>query len=157
MFSALVIRDLATTIESLHQPQLASSPLIVVCGNQHLKVLASDAWARQAGVQAGDSRKQAELHCPDAVVLHAREEVYRRLFAEVTADLVDHIDKVEAQYDPGNALWIVNAHHKDEAGYPAGADSVALGWPGFNRHGQQQICGADRRHQRRGSSQGGGG
>ena len=114
MFSALVIRDLAATIESLHQPQLVSSPLIVVCGNQHLKVLASDAWARQAGVQAGDSRKQAELHCPDAVVLHAREEVYRRLFAEVTADLVDHIDKVEAQYDPGNALWIVNAHHKDE-------------------------------------------
>ena len=49
MFSALVIRDLAATIESLHQPQLASRPLIVVSGNGHLKVLASDAWARQAG------------------------------------------------------------------------------------------------------------
>ena len=114
MFSALVIRDLAATIEGLHQPRLAGRPVIVVSGNGHLKVLGTDAWARQAGVQAGDSRKQAEFQCPDAAVVPAREEVYRRLFDEVTADLAHHIDKVEPHYDPGNALWYVQTQHREE-------------------------------------------
>ena len=127
MFSALVMRDLAATIESLHQPRLAGGPVIVVCGNGHLKVLATDAWARQAGVQAGDSRKQAELHCPNAVMAHAREEVYRRLFDEVTADLAHHIDKVEPQYDPGDALWLVNTHHKQELDVLRGRIQMHLG------------------------------
>ena len=43
MLSALVIRDLAATIESSHQPRLAGSPLIVVCGAGQPKVLATDA------------------------------------------------------------------------------------------------------------------
>ena len=135
MFSALVIRDLAATIESLHQPQLASSPVIVVSGNGHLKVLGTDAWARQAGVHAGDSRKQAEFQCPDAAVVHAREEVYRRLFDAVTADLAHHIDKVEPHYHPGNALWYVQTQHQEELdvlrgriqSHLAGAVSIGTG------------------------------
>ena len=114
MFSALILRDLAAAIERLHQPRLANRPLIVLHGNGHQKVLATDDQARQAGVQAGDSRKQAELHCPQAALLQARDEVYRRLFAAATADLARHIDKVEAQYDPRDALWYVNAHHPEE-------------------------------------------
>ena len=43
MFSALVIRDLAATIERLHQPGLGERPLILLCGEHHLKVLATDA------------------------------------------------------------------------------------------------------------------
>ena len=127
MLSALVIRDLAATIESSHQPRLAGSPLIVVCGAGQPKVLATDARARQAGARVGDSRKQAELHCPDAVVAQAREEVYRRLFDEVTADLAHHIDKVEPQYDPGDALWLVNTHHQAELDVLRGRIQAHLG------------------------------
>ena len=111
MFSALVIWDLAAAIERLHQPSLAERPLIVVCGEHQVKVLASDSRAREAGVQAGDSRKQAELLCPNAVLLRARDEVYRRFFAEVTADLAQHIDKVEPHYQPGRAWWFVPTAH----------------------------------------------
>lgn len=114
MFSALVIRDLAATIETLFRPELASRPVIVVSGNQRLKVLGTDASARQAGVYAGDSLKQAEFQCPDAVFVHAREETYRRLFDEVTVDLTDHIDKVETYYDAGDALWYVKTPHQEE-------------------------------------------
>ncbi len=103
MFSALVIWDLAATIERLHQPGLAERLLVLLCGEHHLKVLVTDARARDAGVRPGDSRKQAELLCPNPAVTQARDEVYRRLFAEVTADLVGHIDKVEPCYQPGKA------------------------------------------------------
>ena len=114
MFSTLVIWDLAATIEGLHQPQLKERPLVVVCGEHHLKVLATDERAREAGVRPGDSRKQAELQCPNAAVLRARDEVYRRLFADVTADLARHIDKVEPCYYPGQAWWIVPTAHSEE-------------------------------------------
>ena len=98
MFSALVIHDLAATIERLQQPKLAGRPLVIVSGEHQLKVMATDERARQAGVRPGDSRKQAELHCPEATLLRARDEVYRRLFADVGADLAQHIDKVEPSY-----------------------------------------------------------
>ena len=114
MFSALVIWDLAATIERLHQPGLGERPLILLCGEHHLKVLATDAVARDAGVRTGDSRKQAELLCPNATVLPARDEVYRRLFAEVTADLAQHIDRVEPCYQPGKACWLVPSDHPGE-------------------------------------------
>ena len=114
MFSALVIWDLAATIERLHQPGLAARPLIVVSGEHQLKVLATDERAREAGARAGDSRKQAEFHCPGAAILRARDEVYRRLFAEVTADLAQHIDKVEPHYHPGRAWWVVQSDHPEE-------------------------------------------
>ena len=114
MFSALVIWDLAATIERLHQPGLEARPLIVVCGEHQLKVLATDARAREAGVRVGDSRKQAEWLCPNATLLRARDEVYRRLFAEVTADLAHHIDKVEPCYHPGLAWWYVPTDHSKE-------------------------------------------
>ncbi len=114
MFSALVIRDLAATIERLHHPRLGERPLILLCGEHHLKVLATDALARDAGARPGDSRKQAELLCPNAAVLPARDEVYRRLFAEVTADLAQQIDRVEPGYQPGRAWWIVRSDHPRE-------------------------------------------
>lgn len=41
-------------------------------GEKHLKVLATDAPARQAEVRIGDTRKQAALHRPDAAILPAR-------------------------------------------------------------------------------------
>lgn len=114
MFSALVIWDLAATIEGLHQPGLEARPLVVVCGEHQLKVLATDERAREAGVRVGDSRKQAEWLCPDAAILRARDEVYRRLFAEVSADLAHHIDKVEPCYHPGLAWWYVQTAHSAE-------------------------------------------
>ncbi|MCY4072376.1 MAG: hypothetical protein OXG60_13855 [Chloroflexi bacterium] len=114
MFSTLVIWDIAASIERQHQPQLCGSPLILMTGNQHLKVLATDALARQAGVQIGDTRKQAELHCPDAAILPAREDVYRRLFTEVIADLFHYVDKMEPRYSSGNAVLVVNTQHADE-------------------------------------------
>ncbi len=114
MFSALVISDLAATIERLHQPGLGERPLILLCGEHHLKVLGTDAVARDAGVRTGDSRKQAELLCPNATILPARDAVYRRLFAEVTADLAQHIDRVEPCYQPGQAWWIVSSDHPGE-------------------------------------------
>lgn len=114
MFSALVIHDLAATIERLHQPKLAGRPLVIVCGEHQLKVLATDERAREAGVSPGGSRKQAELHCPEATLLRARDEVYRRLFADVSADLAQHIDKVEPSYQPGRAWWIVATDHPSE-------------------------------------------
>ena len=114
MFSALVIWDLAATIERLHQPALGERPLILLCGEHHFKVLATDAKARAAAVRPGNSRKQAELLCPEAAVLSARDEVYRRLFAEVTAELAQIIDRVEACYQPGRAWWIVPSDHPHE-------------------------------------------
>ncbi len=114
MFSALVIRDLAATIERLHQPGLGERALILHCGEHQLKVLATDAQAREAGVRPGDRRVQAELLCPEAAVLPARDEVYRRLFAEVTADLAQHIDRVEPRYQPGKACWLVLSDHPRE-------------------------------------------
>ena len=114
MFSALVIQDLAATIERLHQPKLAGRPLVIVSGEHQLKVLATDQQAREAGVRIGDRRAQAELHCPEATLLRARDEVYRRLFADVSADLARHIDKVESGYQPGQACWIVSSDHPDE-------------------------------------------
>ena len=117
MFSAFVIWDVAASIERQHQPQLCRSPIIVMTGEQHLKVLAADALARQAGVRIGDTRKQAELHCADAAILPAREDVYRRLFTEVIADLFHYIDKVEPGYSPGNALLLVDARHADELNF----------------------------------------
>ena len=114
MFSTFVIWDVAASIERRHQPQLRRSPVIVMNGNQHLKVLATDALARQAGVQIGNTRKQAELHCSDAAILPAREDVYLRLFTEVIADLFHYVDKVEPRYTPGNALLVVNTQHIDE-------------------------------------------
>ena len=114
MFSALVIQDLAATIERLHQPKLAGRPLVIVSGEHQLKVLGTDQQAREAGVRIGDRRAQAELHCPEATLLRARDEVYRRLFADVSADLTRHIDKVESSYQPGQACWIVSSDHPDE-------------------------------------------
>ena len=114
MFSALVIQDLAATIERLHQPKLAGRPLVIVSGEHQLKVLGTDQQAREAGVRIGDRRAQAELHCPEATLLRARDEAYRRLFADVSADLARHIDKVESSYQPGQACWIVNSDHPDE-------------------------------------------
>ena len=114
MFSALVIHDLAATIERLHQPKLVGRPLVIVSGEHQLKVLATDERAREAGVRPGDSGKQAELHCPEATLLRARDEVYRRLFADVSADLAQHIDKVEPSYQPGRAWWIVATDHPSE-------------------------------------------
>ena len=114
MFSALVIQDLAATIERLHQPRLAGRPLVIVAGQHHLKALATDERARQAGVRVGDNRAQAQLHCPEAVILRARDEVYRRLFADVTAELARCIDKVEPCYQPGRAWWLVASDHPGE-------------------------------------------
>lgn len=117
MFSALVIHDLAATIKRLHQPGLAGRPLAIVCGEHHLKVLATDQRAREAGVRIGDSRAQAELHCPEATLLRARDEVYevyRRLFTDVSADLARHNDKVEPRYQPGPAWWVVATNHPQE-------------------------------------------
>ena len=127
MFSALVIWDLAATIERLHQPGLGDGPLVLLRGEHHLKVLASDAKARQAGVRPGDSRKQAELLCPNAAMLQAREQIYRRLFAEVTADLAQHIDKVEPGYQPGNAWWLVPTAHPQELEILRGRIDCLLG------------------------------
>ena len=127
MFSALVIWDLAATIERLHQPGLGERPLILPCGEHHLKVLATDARAREAGVCPGDSRKQAELLCPNAAVLPARDEVYRRLFAEVTADLAHHIDRVEPCYQPGKACWLVLSDHAQELEILRGRIECLLG------------------------------
>ena len=127
MFSALVIWDLAATIERLHQPGLAERPLVLLCGEHHLKVLATDAKAREAGARPGDSRKQAELLCPNAAVTQARDEVYRRLFAEVTADLVGHIDKVEPCYQPGKAWWFVCTDHPQELAILRGRIECLLG------------------------------
>ena len=114
MFSALAIRDLAATIERLQQPGLARQPLVLLAGEAQLKTLATDALAREAGVNAGDSRKQAELLCPEAALLPAREDAYRRCFDAVTADLARHIDKVEAHYQPGDACWLVETQHAAE-------------------------------------------
>ncbi len=114
MFSALVIQHLAATIERLQQPKLARRPLVIVRGERQLKTLATDERAREAGLRPGDSRAQAELRCPGALVLPAREEVYRRLFADVTADLARCIDKVEARYQPGRAWWLVASDHPQE-------------------------------------------
>ena len=117
MFSTFVIWDLAAAIERQHQPQLRRSPVIVMNGNRHLKVLATDALARQAGVRIGDTRKQAELHCSDAAILPAREDVYCRLFTEVIADLFHYVNKVEPRYSPDNALLVVNTQHADELAF----------------------------------------
>ena len=114
MFSALVIRDLAAAVERSQQPGLAGRPLVLLHGERQLKTLAIDALAREAGVQAGDSRKQAELLCPEAAWLPSREEVYRRCFDAVTVDLAAHIDRVEAQYDPGDGFWLVETAHDAE-------------------------------------------
>ena len=61
--------------------------------------------------------KQAELHCSDAAILPAREDVYRRLFNEVIADFFHYVDKVEPRYSPGNALLVVNTQHADELAF----------------------------------------
>ncbi len=114
MFSTFVIWDVAAAIERQHQPQLRRSPVILMTGNQHLKMLATDALARQAGVRIGDTRKQAELQCSNAAILPAREDVYRRLFTEVIADLFRYIDRVEPRYSPDSALLVVNTQHADE-------------------------------------------
>ncbi len=106
MLSALVIHDLAAAIERLQQPRLAGRPLIIGAGEHQLKAIASDERAREAGVRPGQSRKQAEWLCPEAAVLRARDEVYRRLFNETTADLARHIAKVEPHYQPGQACWL---------------------------------------------------
>lgn len=127
MFSALVIWDLAATIERLHQPALGQSPLIVLCGEHQVKVLATDARARAAGARPGDSRKQAELLCPNAAFLRARDDVYRRLFAEVTADLAQHIDKVEPGYHPDKACWLVLSDHPQELAILRGRVECLLG------------------------------
>ena len=127
MFSALVIWDLAAAIESLHQPRLGDAPLVLLSGEHHLKVLATDAKARQAGIRPGDSRKQAELLCPQARVIQARDQVYRRLFAEVTADLAQHIDKVEPRYQPGKACWLVPTAHERELAVLRGRVECLLG------------------------------
>lgn len=127
MFSALVIWDLAATIERLRQPGLGERPLIMLCGEHHLKVLATDARAREAGVRPGDSRKQAELLCPNAAVLPARDEVYRRLFNEVSADLAHHIDRVEPCYQPGKAWWLVLSDHPQELEILRGRVDCLLG------------------------------
>lgn len=127
MFSALVIWDLAAAIERLQQPRLAERPLVLLCGERHLKVLASDAKARQAGIRPGNSRKQAELLCPNASFLPAREQVYRRLFAEVTADLARHIDKVEPCYQPDKAWWLVATAHRQELAVLHGRVACLLG------------------------------
>ncbi len=127
MFSALVIWDLAATIERLQQPGLGEGPLILLCGEHHLKVLATDALARDAGVRPGDSRKQAELLCPHAALVQARDEVYRRLFAEVTADLAGHIDKVEPMYQPGKAWFFVPTDHPGELEILRGRVECLLG------------------------------
>lgn len=127
MFSALVIWNLAATIERLHQPALGECPLILLSGERHLKVLATDARAREAGARPGDSRKQAEFLCPNATVLLARDEVYRRLFAEVTADLAHHTDKVEPIYQPGKAWWFVCSEHPQELEILRGRVECLLG------------------------------
>ena len=114
MFSALVIQDLAATIERLHQPKLAGRPLVIVSGEHQLKALATDERARAAGVRIGDRRAQVELHCPEATLLRARDAVYRRLFADVSADLARHIDKVEPCCQPERAWWIVSSDHPRE-------------------------------------------
>lgn len=127
MFSALVIWDLAAVIERLHQPGLGGQALILLHGEQHRKVLATDARAREAGIRPGDSQKQAELLCPNATVLPARDEVYRRLFAEVTADLAHHIDRVEPRYLPGQASWLARSHHPQELEILRGRITCQLG------------------------------
>ena len=127
MFSALVIWDLAATIERRQRPGLGAGPLILLSGEQHLKVLATDAKARDAGVRPGDSRKKAELLCPNATVAQARAEVYRRCFAEVTADLAGHIDKVEPCYQPGQAWWFVQTDHPQELAILRGLIECLLG------------------------------
>ena len=127
MFSALVIWDLAATIERLHQPGLGERPLILLRGEHHLKALATDAVAREAGVRPGDSRKQAELLCPNAAFLPARDQVYRRLFAEVTAELARCIDKVEPCYQPGPAWWLVRSGHPGELEILRGRIECLLG------------------------------
>ena len=127
MFSALVIWDLAAAIERLQQPALGQSPLIVLCGEHQVKALATDSRARGAGVRPGDSRKQAELLCPNATFLRARDDVYRRLFAAVTADLAHHIDKVEPHYHPDKAAWLVRSDHPQELAILRGRVECLLG------------------------------
>ena len=157
MFSALVIWDLAATIEGLHQPGLVARPLVVVCGEHQLKVLATDERAREAGVRVGDSRKQAEWLCPDAAILRARDEVYRRLFAEVSADLAHHIDKVEPCYHPGLAWWYVQTTLTSAELEGPCASGFAVNWGGRVTigTGSGNIPGAGGRGERGGALPGG--
>lgn len=70
-------------------------------------MLAVDHLAYGAGVEIGITQKQAELLCPTANAFRAREDVYRRVFDELTAALIKDIGKIEAVYHPRNALWYV--------------------------------------------------
>ena len=114
MFSALVIWDFAVSVERQQQPDLARRPLILLHGEHQLRALAVDALARDAGARPGDSRRQTAWLCPQAAFLHAREEVYRRVFAALTSDLAQQIDKVEPHYQPDQACFFVKSGHKRE-------------------------------------------
>lgn len=107
VLSCLIVRNLAVTIERLHQPNLRSEPLILLTGNKRLRVLAVDNLAYETGVEIGITQKQAELLCPTANAFRARDDVYRRVFDEMTAALLREIGKLEAVYHPRNALWYV--------------------------------------------------
>ena len=114
MFSALVIADFAVSVERQQQPDLADRPLILLHGEHQLRALAVDALARDAGARPGDSRRQAAWLCPQATFLHARPEVYRRVFAALTSDLAQQIDKVEPHYQPERACFFVQSGHARE-------------------------------------------
>lgn len=114
MVSVLIVRDLAASIEHQHNPNLKTVPLILLTGNKRLRVLATNLLARHAGVEIGITERQSELICPNAERLRAREDVYRRIFMEITEALIRAIGKVEAHYHSRNALWYVNSNDVEE-------------------------------------------
>lgn len=102
----ILVRDFATTQEKRLNPTLSDAPLILYeAGKYRPKVIAPDATARRDGVKAGDWLGAAKSLSPLAQLLPLDEARYRRIFTDITLNLLQITDRIEPEYQPTSAVW----------------------------------------------------
>ncbi len=93
-FACLLVQNLPTQIERLHNPALVGRPTVVL-RDWDGHVLDASAEAASAGIGPGDSGRRVEQLCPQATIIPARQPVYQSHHDAIRNLLHDFADGVE--------------------------------------------------------------
>ncbi len=93
-FLCLLVENLPYRVEARLDPGLASRSVVIIRAWDD-RVLDASPEVMAAGISRGDSRRRVEQLCPQAVVIPAREDVYRQHHEALKAVLANFANAIE--------------------------------------------------------------
>ena len=108
MISCFVIPHFATAIERKLNGELCSQPVLIASSHVRSWVVAMSREAQQAGVEIEITIRQAQLLCPEALVIPANHLAYQRQVFELAEHLLQFSHKVEPEYQPTTTAFYLD-------------------------------------------------